>query len=158
MTNKDLIELLEELTSFPVETEWIEFKMGKGSITDEEIGEYISAMSNGATVKNKPFGYLIWGVENKTHIAKATGQKADYSKNKGMDKQYYFDFILQSIKQHGSLSRKDIDELLWNKLPDILNDEQKRNRIRNLIFELKASNKIKNNGTKKTPDWILEIK
>ena len=67
MTNNELTELLEELTASPVETEWIEFKMGKGSITDEEIGEYISAMSNGATVKNKPFGYLIWGVENKIH-------------------------------------------------------------------------------------------
>jgi len=92
-----------------------------------------------------------------TNIAKATGQKAEYSKNKGMDKQYYLDFILQSIKQHGSLSRKDIDELLWKKLPDILNDEQKTNRIKNLIAELRALNKIRNKGTKKEPIWILEI-
>ena len=52
MTNTELIELLEQLTAFPAETEWIEFKMGKGSITDEQIGEYISAMSNGAAVAN----------------------------------------------------------------------------------------------------------
>ena len=57
-TNPELIDLLEELTSFPAETEWIEFKMGKGSISDEQIGEYISAMSNGATIANKPFGYM----------------------------------------------------------------------------------------------------
>jgi len=72
MTNPELINLLEELTAFPSETEWIEFKMGKGSITDEQIGEYISAMSNGATVANKPFGYLVWGVENNTHAIKGT--------------------------------------------------------------------------------------
>jgi hypothetical protein len=59
MTNTERINLLEELTNLPTETEWIEFKMGKGSITDEQIGEYISAMSNGATIANEMFGYLI---------------------------------------------------------------------------------------------------
>ncbi|MDR2511252.1 MAG: ATP-binding protein, partial [Bacteroidales bacterium] len=56
----------------PTETEWVEFKMGKGSITDEQIGEYISAMSNGATVANQSFGYLVWGVEDGTHTIKGT--------------------------------------------------------------------------------------
>ena len=46
--------------------------MNKGSITNEQIGEYISAMSNGATLSNKPFGYLVWGVEDKTQIIKGT--------------------------------------------------------------------------------------
>ena len=32
-----------------------------------EIGEYISALSNSAVLKNESFGYLIWGVQNKTH-------------------------------------------------------------------------------------------
>ena len=72
MTNTELIDLLNELTAFPSETDWIEVKMGKGSITDEQIGEYISAMSNGATVANKPFGYLVWGVEDGTHTIKGT--------------------------------------------------------------------------------------
>jgi ATP-dependent DNA helicase RecG len=90
-----------------------------------------------------------------THIAKATGQKAEYSKNKGMEKQYYLDFILQSIRQHGSLSRKDIDELLWGKLPDILNDNQKKNKITNLIAELRQKGKITNQGTFAFPKWIL---
>lgn len=46
--------------------------MGKGSITNDQIGEYISAMSNGATISNKPFGYLIWGVVDNTHEVKGT--------------------------------------------------------------------------------------
>jgi ATP-dependent DNA helicase RecG len=86
-------------------------------------------------------------------IAKATGQKADYSKNRGMNKQYYLDFILQSIKQHESLSRKDIDELLWEKLPGILSEEQKKNRITNLLTELRTSGKIVNKGNDKYPEW-----
>ena len=83
MVNTEFIDLLEELISFPAETEWIEFKMGKGSITDEQIGEYISAMSNGATIANKPFGYLIWGVEDKTHAIKGTNFSFTHAKHGG---------------------------------------------------------------------------
>jgi ATP-dependent DNA helicase RecG len=67
MTNTELIDLLAELISYPAETEWIEFKTKKHGVSDEQIGEYISAMSNGATIKNKSFGYVVFGVEDKTH-------------------------------------------------------------------------------------------
>ena len=46
--------------------------MGAGSITNEQIGNYISAMSNGATISNEVFGYLVWGVDNDTHEVKGT--------------------------------------------------------------------------------------
>ncbi len=72
-----LHSLLVELTAYPSETSWIEFKMGKGSITNEQIGEYISAMSNGATISTKPHGYLVWGVENSTHAIKGTNSSHD---------------------------------------------------------------------------------
>ncbi|HED38234.1 MAG TPA: ATP-binding protein [Ignavibacteria bacterium] len=72
MRTEDLHSLLEELTAHDIETQWIEFKMGAGSITNEQIGEYISAMSNGATISNQPFGYLVWGVEDGTHEVKGT--------------------------------------------------------------------------------------
>ncbi len=72
MTNSDLQILLEEICSQPREQQWLEFKLNKGSITNEHIGEYISAMSNGATIANKPFGYLVWGIEDETHIVKGT--------------------------------------------------------------------------------------
>lgn len=56
-------------------------------------------------------------------VAQTIGQKAGYSKNKGFDKIYYLDLIEKSIKEHGSLVRNDIDELLWNKLPEWMNDK-----------------------------------
>ena len=66
MTEQDLNILLDELCSQPQELQWLEFKLNKGSITNEEIGEYISALSNGATITNKPFGYMVWGVQDQT--------------------------------------------------------------------------------------------
>lgn len=72
MRNEELYQLLESLIAHPIETQWIEFKMGAGSITNEQIGEYISAMSNGACISNQAFGYLVWGVHDDTHEVKGT--------------------------------------------------------------------------------------
>jgi ATP-dependent DNA helicase RecG len=72
MQINDLHKLLNELVNLPTETQWVEFKMGKGSITNDQIGQYISAMSNGATISNKPFGYIVWGVNDATHGAEGT--------------------------------------------------------------------------------------
>ena len=55
--------LLSELRNFPAETEWIEFKTNN----DLELGEYLSALSNSACIHDKPFGYLVFGIEDKTH-------------------------------------------------------------------------------------------
>jgi ATP-dependent DNA helicase RecG len=97
----------------------------------------------------KPNYYVSLGVAEKT------GQKADYTKNMALDKQYYLDLIIRHIKIHKSASRKEIDELLLNKLPEWMNDEQKKNKIRNLLSELKSRNKIVNTGTTKDSVWII---
>lgn len=88
-------------------------------------------------------------------IAQKIGQRAGYSKNKGFDKIYYLDLIEKSIKEHGSLVRNDIDELLWNKLPEWMNDKQKKIKINNLLGELRRNDKIVNEGTFKMPRWVL---
>lgn len=72
MTDSDLHILLDNLCGQPKELPWLEFKLNKGSITGEQIGEYISAMSNGATISNKPFGYLVWGIEDETLLIRGT--------------------------------------------------------------------------------------
>ncbi len=72
MNNLQLHTLLEQIVALPSETNWVEFKMGAKSTTNEQKGEYISAMSNGAAIANKPFGYIVWGVEDNTQIIKGT--------------------------------------------------------------------------------------
>ncbi len=85
MTDSDLHILLNDLCSQPREQQWLEFKLNKGSITNEQIGEYISAMSNGATIANKPFGYLVWGVEDETLIVKGTNFTFENAKQGNQD-------------------------------------------------------------------------
>ena len=74
MNEIQLKELLAELVKQPHESEWVEFKLNFHSA--KEIGERISALSNGACIQGQPLGYLIFGVEDKTHIIKGTSFKA----------------------------------------------------------------------------------
>ena len=89
-------------------------------------------------------------------VAEKTGQKAAYSKNKAFDKSYYLDLIEKSIREHTNLERKDVDELLWSKLPDWMDDKQKKNKIGNLLSELRMKHKIENSGSYSKPRWSLK--
>ena len=63
--------LLNELCSLPQETEWVEFKHNKVNLRsktdEEEIGEYISALANSATLLGKANAYMVWGVDDSNH-------------------------------------------------------------------------------------------
>ena len=87
-------------------------------------------------------------------MSQITGQKAGYSKNRAFEKKYYLDLIFKALEEHGNLSRKDIDDLLWKKLPDWMSDKQKKSKINNLISELRRVGKIINSGSDKAPNWI----
>ncbi|MCC6263217.1 MAG: putative DNA binding domain-containing protein [Bryobacterales bacterium] len=58
-------EILRSLVALPHETEWVEFKHNDSE--PEEIGEYLSALSNSAALHEEKTAYLVWGVENATH-------------------------------------------------------------------------------------------
>lgn len=75
-------------------------------------------------------------------IAVATKQKAQYARNKGMDEAYYRDFIVKALERNRMMSRPEIDELLWTKLPDVLSDKQKKDKIGNILSSLRKKGKI----------------
>jgi predicted HTH transcriptional regulator len=64
------ISLIEKLRHLPEETEWVELKVDNRN--PEMIGEYISALSNSATIWNKEKGYILWGINNDTHEIEGT--------------------------------------------------------------------------------------
>jgi len=53
------------MRKLPAETGWVEFKENLNN--PEDIGEYLSALSNAAALENKPEAYLIWGIQDTTH-------------------------------------------------------------------------------------------
>jgi ATP-dependent DNA helicase RecG len=64
MQTARLQNLIRELVSLPRESEWVEFKHNKAD--PAEIGEYLSALSNSAALSGKPYGYVLWGIEDRT--------------------------------------------------------------------------------------------
>jgi ATP-dependent DNA helicase RecG len=93
-----------------------------------------------------------------THIAEVTGQKAEYIKNRGFKDQHYKQLILELIDKYGYATKKDIDKLILDILPPILDIKQKDNKIRNLIYAMSKGDKtIVNQGTNRSPIWKKNI-
>lgn len=57
--------LVLELVRNPAELEWVEFK--ENNADPQQIGEYISALSNSAALHGKSRAFLVWGVQDGTH-------------------------------------------------------------------------------------------
>ena len=66
-----LAGLVANLRQLPRETEWVEFKVNQAT-EPQRIGEYISALANGAALNGKESAYLLWGIEDGTHAVGGT--------------------------------------------------------------------------------------
>ena len=73
----DLTLIVKELCEYDSEREWFEFK--ENWYEAEELGQYISALSNSATIAGKKFGYFIWGIDDKSH--EIVGTSFNYNQN-----------------------------------------------------------------------------
>jgi len=63
--------------------------------------------------------------------------------------------ILKYIDEHKQASREDIDNLLLDKLPGVLDDQQRKNKIKNLVHAMSKKEKtIENQGTSRYPKWV----
>jgi ATP-dependent DNA helicase RecG len=81
--------------------------------------------------------------------------KAQYIKHRGFDDEHYKNMILEYLKTYKEASRKDLESLLIAKLPDILDEKQKQNKISNLLAALRKKEKIRNTGTIYKPRYGL---
>ena len=90
-------------------------------------------------------------------IAIKTNKIEEYLDTKGFDDPFYIQKILQYICLKGHADRQEITRLIKKHLPPQLTDEQKNNRISNLI-SLKMSTRMKiiiNKGSRSAPSWEL---
>ena len=68
------LEILSELLG-SVENEIVEFKAASNGFDFHKLGQYFSAISNEANLKNKRFGWLVFGVHDTTHDILGTNYK-----------------------------------------------------------------------------------
>ncbi|MBF0107246.1 MAG: putative DNA binding domain-containing protein [Deltaproteobacteria bacterium] len=74
LTDKELKLKFDELQNLSTETEWVEFKP-KSGIDLHNLGRYFSALSNEARLHNKECGWIVFGVDDKTHQIVGTNYK-----------------------------------------------------------------------------------
>jgi ATP-dependent DNA helicase RecG len=87
-------------------------------------------------------------------VAKATGETARHIRERGFEKQYYLDLILQLVQDHGPVARKEVDALLLPKLPERLSEEQKRAKVHNLLQDLRRAGRIGRHGPRADSRWV----
>ena len=88
MFNKlEIIQKLETLLQLKKETEVVEFKLAANKFETEDIGRYFSALSNEANLKGEEQGWLVFGVEDKTHQVVGSNYKASRASLDDLKKQ-----------------------------------------------------------------------
>ena len=78
-----LVGLVTEFRKLPAETGWVEFK--ENDSNPEDIGEYLSALSNTAALQGKTNAYLLWGIQDTTHDVTGTSFKPSLTKKGNED-------------------------------------------------------------------------
>jgi ATP-dependent DNA helicase RecG len=78
----------------------------------------------------KPNYYLA------AQVAKTVGKKDAYIRNRAFDDNYYKDLILGYLAKYGSASRDELLGLILDKFSDALDEKQKQNKFRNLLYAM----------------------
>lgn len=97
----------------------------------------------------KPNVFLSRNIVRQT---KDVGLKATYVKNKSFDDEYFRKLIIQYLEKFSIAKRSDIDDLLMGKLSDVLTIDQKKNKIKNLLYQLRKNNIIETDHSR---NWSL---
>ena len=79
-------EIINECISYESEREWFEFK--ENWFEKDQVGEYISSLSNSSAILGRDFAYMIWGINNESHEIVGTTIKYEIEVNNEPLKHY----------------------------------------------------------------------
>ena len=88
--------------------------------------------------------------------AEVIDEKAQYIKNKGQSDQYYRQMMIDYLQTWGKGTKQDFRELLFDKLPDVLSEKQKDDKIRNMLAFLRRKGVIRADSVgRRNMEWEL---
>lgn len=134
MENQELIQLIDERQKvMPITDDAAKMLKKKGFIEGRKPNYFISAQ-----------------------IAEATNKKAEYIKNRGLKDDHYKKLIIDLISQYGEASKEDIDKLILDILHAVLDEQKKKNKVRNWVYAMHKKDKtIVNQETTRHSRWVL---
>lgn len=68
---------------------------------------------------------------------------------------HYASLVADYLKRNGTATRSDIDDLLGPILPGVLDSEQRKNKISNLLGKMRRDGTIHNTGSRTKSQWAL---
>lgn len=86
------LDIIANLLNLSDEYEWLDFK--ENWFNKDEIGEYISAVANGACLCGKEYGYILWGVEDNSRNVVGTNINFD----RDIDHEPYKHYLARKLK------------------------------------------------------------
>lgn len=118
----------------------------KKALSEAEI-DYLRA--RGLIEGRKPNLHISYDVADKTDL------KAEYIKTRGLKDDHFKKLILEYLDRYGQVSKEEIDKLLLDILLGVLDEKQRKNKIRNLVYAMSKRDKtIINQGTNRHPKWV----
>jgi len=91
-------------------------------------------------------------------VAKAIDTLVDFTKHEAFDKQYYKDLVIKFLREKAEGSPQEIQRLLLEKLSDLLTENQRKAKIRNLLQEMAREGSICNAGARgNQAKWVLSM-
>lgn len=128
--DKNYTQLLMDNSALPLEhVLWLDRVQKNLVITESQAQELRQAK----LIEGRKPKYFV-----SASVAALTDTRAQYSRNKGLDDDYYKTLAIQHIQRFKSVPASDMRTLLLNKLPDSLTPQQKLVKIKNLLAALRA--------------------
>lgn len=146
--DENYTRVLFDNPDFDLETVFLIDRVQKHKIINKDATKYLRKL--GVVEGKYPNLYIS------AKIAESIDEKAQYVKNKAFDDKYYRNLIVEYLNNFGKATKDDIRQLLIDKLPDVLNENQKENKIRNLLYSMRVNGIIERDGNNnKTSKWQL---
>lgn len=122
-------KLLMERSDLPLEqVVWLDRVQKRQKVDPIHIAELRKA---GLIEGRKPHWTVSAGV------AAATNAQSEYILNRGFSDDYYKDLILRRLEKFGPTSGRELRNLIWDKLPNVLSNDAKETKVKNLRTALR---------------------
>ncbi len=133
------------------EFEWPEIlaldRIQKGLLPDDAVLRQLR--KRGLVEGRKPALHLS------AKVAVVTDSKGSYIRHRSQGDAHYRHLILDFLRQFKEASRDDLRDMLLPVLPEVLNDEQKENKLKNLLAALRTGGQIVRQGPPAKARWRL---
>ena len=141
--------VLHDNPNFEIETAFLIDRVQKHKTISKEAVKYLRKL--GVIEGKFPNIYIS------AKVAESIDDNAQYIKNKGFDDEAYRKWIINYLETYKKAKKQDFIQLLKEKLPDSLSDEQKVAKIKYLLQRMKQEGIIATDSdNKRLANWVLK--